>query len=296
MIRSMTGFGRSEAEAHGVRFRVEIKSVNHRFFNANLRLPREFDHLERRLEATCSSRIERGHLSVQLELERSGSAAGGGPTLERDTLDRYLEIVESLESLPGVTKRISVEGLLALPGVVEWASGSAGLDDEAFLEGAGRALEDALEELLAAREEEGAAIEADLRGRLAAIDEQRERIVALLPEREARERERLRTKVAELLEDPEEASESRIAQEVILYADRVDVSEELTRLAAHLERFHEELEGDGAVGRKLTFLLQELHREANTIGAKANDAEIQQASVEIRAEIERMREQAENVE
>ena len=138
---------------------------------------------------------------------------------------------------------------------------------------------------------------ADFRARLDAIESSRRRIEELSPLREERERERLREKVRSLLEDPAEELERRIEQEIVLLADRVDLSEELTRMRAHLDHFAAELEADaGSIGRKLTFLLQELGREANTIGSKASDPEIQKAAIEIKSELEKMREQAENVE
>lgn len=297
MIRSMTGFGRGEVESDGHRYRAEVKSVNHRYFNANARLPREYAHLESRLMAACAERIERGHVSLLIEVEPAGSAAVPGPGLNRDVLDRYLEIVESLELLPGVTKRVSVEALLAFPGVIDWNTSMEPVGDEAFLGGAGAALSEALDRLVESRDVEGAALERDFRERIEAIENRRRRILELAPRREARERERLGRKVAELLAGGGEEAKDRIAQEIVLFADRLDVSEELTRMRAHLDHFESELGGGtGGVGRKLTFLLQELSREANTLGAKANDAEMQQAAIEIKAELEKMREQAENVE
>lgn len=298
MIRSMTGFGRGEAESDGHRFRAEIKTVNHRYFNASVRLPREHSHLENRLVAACAERIERGHVSVQLEVEPSSDrVAARGPALDREVLDRYLEIIEGLEGLPGVTKRVSVEALLGFTGVLDWDVGQSGLDDETFLAGAAAALSSALDELVASREVEGRALERDLRERIDAIEARRRQIEEIAPRREEQERERLQRKVAELLGEAGGDPDPRIAHEIVLLADRLDVSEELTRMRAHLDHFEAELGGDAeAVGRKLTFLLQELGREANTIAAKANDAEMQQAAIEIKAELEKMREQAENVE
>lgn len=294
----MTGFGRGEAECGGHRFRAEARSVNHRYFNANLRLPREYGHLESRLTAICAERVGRGHLNVQAEVEPAGAGASGGPSLNRAMLDRYLEIVESLEALPGVTKRVTAQALLALPGVLELETRPGPVDDATFLAGMGQALGQALDQLTASRDTEGAALERDFRARVAAIRSLGGTIAELAPRREERERERLQRKAAELLDGAGEAMDARIAQEIILLADRLDISEELTRLEAHLDHFEAELGGSPAagVGRKLTFLLQELGREANTIGSKGNDAEIQQAAIEIKVELEKMREQAENVE
>ena len=297
MIRSMTGFGRGEAVSSSYRFAAEIKSVNHRFLNLNVRLPRAFAHLEGRVTALCSSRCERGHLNVSIEIEREGEVVGRGPRLNRAVLKQYLEIATDLAGLGADGNGISADTLLGLPGVVEWEAEEIAMVDEAFLEGAGDALGAALDALVESRRTEGRALFEDFQARLDAIESHRRRIEELAPLREQRERERLREKVRMLLQDPAQESERRIEEEIVLLADRVDVSEELTRMRAHLDHFAAELESDErSIGRKLTFLLQELGREANTIGSKASDPEIQKSAIEIKAELEKMREQAENVE
>ncbi|HUP00116.1 MAG TPA: YicC/YloC family endoribonuclease [Gemmatimonadota bacterium] len=297
MIRSMTGFGRGEAQSAGYRFLVEIRSVNHRFLNAHVRLSREFAHLESALAGRCAARCDRGHLDIRLEVERDGGADGAGPRLNRAVLDRFLEIADALAGAKGVRGGIEIGALLSLPGVVDAEPEPIALGDRAFLAGAGEALDAALAELVAGREAEGRALEADFRERLAAIERWRSEIALRAPEREARERDRLREKVVALIGHPDETLDWRIAQEVVLLADRMDVTEELIRIRAHLDHLEAELDGSGgAVGRKMTFLLQELVREANTVSAKANDPVMQQAAIEIKAELEKMREQAENVE
>ena len=297
MIRSMTGFGRGESQSGGYRFLVEIKSVNHRFLNLSFRLPREFGHLESALTARCQARCDRGHLSVKLDVEAAGEGAGRGPRVNRDTLDRVIELARSLDALPEVVGHLSLDTLLTLHGVVEWEPPPIALDDAAFLAGATAALDQALGGLVESRSSEGRALEADFRERLAALELCRGKLALLAPAREERERERLRAKVEELLPERDAALDQRIAQEVVLHADRLDVSEELTRMRAHLDHFEAELaSAESGVGRKLTFLLQELNREGNTIGSKANDAEMQRLAIEIKAELEKMREQAENVE
>ncbi|HYO46408.1 MAG TPA: YicC/YloC family endoribonuclease [Gemmatimonadota bacterium] len=297
MIRSMTGFGRGEAVSSGYRFAAEIKSVNHRFLNLNVRLPRAFAHLESRVTALCSSRCERGHLNVSIEIEREGEEGARGPRLNRTVVDRYLEIVADLEGIGGDGRGVSADTLLGLPGVVEWEAEEIPMDDEVFVQGAGGAVSAALDALVEGRLTEGRALFEDFRARLETIESHRRRVEELAPLREQRERERLREKVRTLLQDPTEDIERRIEEEIVLLADRVDVSEELTRMRAHLDHFAAELESDeGSIGRKLTFLLQELGREANTLGSKASDPEIQKSAIEIKAELEKMREQAENVE
>ena len=297
MIRSMTGYGRGEVEAGGYRFLAEIKSVNHRFLNTHIRLPREFSHLESFVAARCATRCERGHLAVNVEIEAVGSADGGSPRINHEVLDRLLGIAERLEGLPGVRGGMSVESLLVLPGVLAWEP-DVRLEEAVFRDGAGRALDAALEGVVASRNTEGQALADDFASRLATLRGLREGVLALAPQREERERERLQAKVRALVGvDDDAAIEQRVAQEIVLLADRLDVSEELTRMAAHLDHFELELAASGeAVGRKLTFLLQELGREANTIASKSNDAEMQRLAIEMKAELEKMREQAENVE
>ncbi|MGH7557807.1 MAG: YicC/YloC family endoribonuclease [Gemmatimonadota bacterium] len=297
MIRSMTGFGRGETETGGYRFLAEIKSVNHRFLNTNIRLPREFSHLESFVAGRCAASCARGHLAVTVEMEPVERSEHEAPRLNRDVLDRLLEIAGGLEGLPGVRSGISIESLLDVPGILLWEP-EISLDEAMFRDGAERALDAAIEGVLESRRVEGAALERDFRERLDTIRDLRERVTTLAPQREERERERLQSKVRSLLDgsDPE-VLDQRVAQEIVLLADRLDLSEELTRMAAHLDHFEAQLGGDGeAVGRKLTFLLQEIGREVNTIAAKANDAEMQQLAIEAKAELEKMREQAENVE
>ena len=297
MIRSMTGFGRGESRSDGYRFVVEIKSVNHRYLNTSFRLPRELGHLESALAARCAQRCERGALSIKIDVEPAGSGPSLGPRLNRELVDRFLELAGSLEPLPGVQSRLSLDALLTLPGVLEWEPAPIALADGSLLEGATAALDAALDQVVESRSTEGRAMERDLRERLDAIGRGRARLAELAPAREARERERLQTKLAELLAVHDPALEQRVAQEVVLHADRVDVSEELTRMGAHLDHFATELAAEGgAVGRKRTFLHQELHREATTVGAKANDPEMQRVAIEMKSELEKMREQVENVE
>lgn len=293
----MTGFGRGEAVSSGYRFAAEIKSVNHRFLNLSVRLPRAFAHLESRLAALCSSRCERGHLHVSIELEREGEDAGSGPRLNRAVLDRYLEIVADLQGLAAMQGGVSADTLLGLPGLVEWEAEEIAMQDDAFLDGASEALGTALDQLVESRRTEGRSLLDDFRARMEVVEAHRRRVEELAPQREERERARLREKVRSLLEERASEADQRIEAEIVLLADRVDVSEELTRLRAHLDHFAAELDsGSGSVGRKLSFILQELGREANTIGSKALDPEIQKSAIEIKSELEKMREQAENVE
>ncbi len=296
MIHSMTGFGRGEAQVDGYQFLAEIKSVNHRFLNTKLRLPREFSHLENTLVAECAERCERGHLAVKVEIEPTAGGGSQVPRLNQPLVDEFLEIARKLGSR--VEGGVNMQTLLSLPGVIEWHSAGEALDDDAFLGGAREALGAALDQLVESRRTEGEALEQEFLSRLETIERWRKMIEERAPEREQRERHRLRDKVQALVPELTEELDHRVMQEIVLIADRLDISEELMRMRTHIEQFGSELaavEG-GAVGRKLAFLIQEMNREANTVAAKANNAEMQQAAIEIKTEMEKLREQAENVE
>lgn len=296
MIRSMTGFGRGEASVGEHRFVAEIKSVNHRFLTTKVRLPREFARYERHLVAECAKVCERGHVTLTVEVESVSQEDGAFPRVNRQVVERIVAIARDLGAEDGISGEVSVAELLALPGALDWSGDEAVLDEEVFGAGADESAARALEALVASRSTEGEALDRDLRQRLQAIEKWRQVLGNEAPGREAAERDRLRAKVAELAPDGADI-EGRVAQEIVILADRLDISEELTRLRVHCEQFLSELDtASGPIGRKLTFLLQEMNREANTVASKANNAAMQQAAIEIKSELEKMREQVENVE
>lgn len=294
MVRSMTGFGRGEASAEGVRLTVEVKTVNHRYFSAALRLPREYAALEQILTAQVKERIERGHAAVTFELASDGRAEAGY-ALNREVVRGYVGALEELRGLVGASGAVDLAHLLALPGAVERSVRQAP-DGETFLRVASLALEEALAGLVSLREQEGGRLAADLEERLAEIERAVARIELCAPEREIRERERLRAKLDELLDGRHLVSEDRLAQEVALLADRLDISEEITRFRGHVALFRETLAAGGPVGRQLTFVLQEMLREVNTMGSKASDGRIAQEVISVKNELEKLREQVENIE
>jgi uncharacterized protein (TIGR00255 family) len=294
VIRSMTGFGRGEASSDGVRLAVEVKTVNHRYFSAALRLPREYGSLEQTLTAQLKGRVERGHAAVSFELlPEGGRDAEFG--LNREVLLGYLGVLDELRAAAGPSAGVDLTQFLTLPGVVEKLAREP-LPEARFLTLASRALDEALTRLVALREQEGARLAEDVRARLNEIEAAVERIVRLAPERERRERERLAAKLADLLGARDELGELRLAQEVALLADRLDIAEEVTRFRSHAALFRETLAGEAPAGRQLTFILQEMLREVNTMGAKANDSRIAQEVIAVKNELEKIREQAENIE
>lgn len=294
MIRSMTGYGSASRDAEEGRVEVEVRTVNHRHLRVSTRLPPGSDAWEEPIRSRVGERIGRGSVTVSVEVE------GGGSGADRLELDagraeariRALRRLKESHDLPG---RVDVAAVALGEELLRERRGEehAWLEVDEVLALLGRALD----EVAAMRLREGERLAADLRGHLDAIGRGLERVEDLAPERLEKERRRLREAVSELV-DEEELDADRIAQEVAHLADRWDLGEELSRARSHLEGLDELLEEPEwePVGRRMSFLAQELHRELNTTGAKANDAEISRHVVEMKHELEGIREQVENVE
>ncbi len=293
MARSMTGCGEGFADSQGVVCRVEIRSVNHRHFKCAIRTREGFHLLEPRLEAALRERIRRGSLQVSLEV--TGTAVPSGRRLDREQLAAYLDDWESFCDARGLPTPQAIDPLLSLPGVLQDSP-----PDTVAVEASWPVIETAtaaaLDQLDAMRRAEGDALVADLEQACEEID----RLVAVIrqrvPEVVAEHRQRLLERVAKVLESHQASlSENDLIREVALLADRSDISEELVRLESHIEQFRSLL-ADTAPGRSLDFLAQELGREANTIGSKSVDVTIAHAVVDLKSQIERIREQAANIE
>ena len=293
MARSMTGCGEGFADSQGVVCRVEIRSVNHRHFKCAIRTREGFHLLEPRLEAALRERIRRGSLQVSLEV--TGTAVPSGRRLDREQLAAYLDDWESFCDARGLPTPQAIDPLLSLPGVLQDSPPDT-VAVEASWPVIATATAAALDQLDAMRRAEGDALVADLEQACEEID----RLVAVIrqrvPEVVAEHRQRLLERVAKVLESHQASlSENDLIREVALLADRSDISEELVRLESHIEQFRSLL-ADTAPGRSLDFLAQELGREANTIGSKSVDVTIAHAVVDLKSQIERIREQAANIE
>lgn len=294
MIRSMTGFGAAAGELKGSSVTVELRSVNSRHLKLSFRLPEGAESWEPGLRERIAARIHRGYVEVRVSVDEVGSSA---PRIELDEprAEAFLEAIETLRTRYGLSGGSDLPLLLQFGGVLREAEtgGLEARDGERVLE----AVNGALDGLLEMREREGERLEADLRKRLSGLRAGADEVKRLAPARLERERERLRAAVAELVEGAA-VDEDRLAREIALVADRWDIGEELVRTRSHLDAFEEYLEAPAAepVGKRLSFLVQELQREINTMGAKANDAEISRVVVEMKNEVERLREQVENVE
>jgi uncharacterized protein (TIGR00255 family) len=292
-IRSMTAFGRGAAEEDGLRLEVEIRGVNHRFLDVKLRLPAEVQHLETDLRARLKDRVARGRIDVIATL-LAGRRPAPRVSIQADLAGEYVAAARSLKRRFRLAGGIALDRLLAMPGVVQVETAEPPPDDRAAAL-MGRAFEEALAGYEAASLAEGGILETELRGRLAEIESETGRIETegeSLPERRAaRLRERLAGLAARDL-DP-----VRLAQEVALLATRVDITEEIVRLKGYLIQARAALQGaGGSVGKTLDFIMQEMNREATTIASKAEALAICQAALAIRAAVEKIREQVQNLE
>ena len=297
MIRSMTGFGEATADTPQGQLRATVKTVNHRFFNAHLRTPHGFDRFEAEIQTVLKGFFSRGHVNLTLVLEKPKAGLGEAlPELDLEKVEHHRELLGTLAKGLNVPLELDLSALLR-HGDLLLTTDAAGDDQELEVATVKAVVEEAAGSALSMREAEGARLVDDLVTRLDAMEEVLGRIEVRAPERLIAERDRLRAAIRELSER-EEVDEDRLAKEVAYLAERWDINEEVVRFKAHLEAFRKTLaEGDGdPVGKRLGFLVQELHREANTIASKANDLEIGHASVSIREEIEKLREQLENVE
>jgi uncharacterized protein (TIGR00255 family) len=287
----MTGFGAAEGPAAGGRLRIEIRTVNHRYFNLSAKLPGELASLEGELRERLRRDFDRGHLSVQARWTEA-PARTSGLSVDLDRARLVADRLRSLQAALGLGGDITVELVARQPEVLttggDGAAEVAWSEIEPIVARAGA-------ECRAMRQREGEALAAELRHRLALLEQSGERIAAQAPERLVRERDRLRSAVAELL-DGRAVDEARLAQEIAFQADRLDLTEELVRFRAHLGAVREALAAERPVGKQLGFLAQELGREVNTMGSKANDATIAHEVIAMKGELEKFREQLENLE
>ncbi|MCE9629717.1 MAG: YicC family protein [Planctomycetia bacterium] len=293
MALSMTGCGEGIASAGGNTCRVELRGVNGKQFKLTVRAREGLSGLESRIEAAVRQRIRRG--SVQLTLDMSGPAAATGRRLDLSQLAAYLDDLEAFCSARNMPLPQSAEGLLGLPGTVVDAVPDPGLTENAWPL-VSQALDAALDRHDQMRRAEGANLAADMRAVCREIASLADGIRARVPEVVAAYRDRLFERVTKLLADRgTTVGEADIAREVVLVADRTDIAEELVRLASHVDQF-DRLLAEDSPGRSLDFLAQELGREANTIASKSLDVQIAHAVVEVKTRIERLREQAQNIE
>ncbi|MHB1222459.1 MAG: YicC/YloC family endoribonuclease [Gemmatimonadaceae bacterium] len=293
MIHSMTGFGAAEGPWGRGRLLVEVRSVNHRFFNPTLKLPPRLQRWEAEVREALRSRVARGHVTLSARLEE---VAVGGVAVDEARVAAYAEQLRGLTVRLGLTGGVDIATILRLPEVLRPADEVAEPAD-GTLEELMKVVDEATMALLTMRTAEGERLAAELEERLAVLEEARQRIAGRAPQRLVEHRDRLRAAVTELL-DGATMDEQRLAQEVALLAERLDIQEELARFGGHITAFRDALDTDAdeAVGKRLGFVLQEMLRETNTTGSKANDSAVLRDVLIMKEELERLREQVENVE
>ncbi len=292
MIRSMTGYGSSDLEHDGQRLFAEIRSVNHRFCEVSLRGPKLVCLFEDQIRQLIQERFSRGKFNISVTWTGAGET-GEDLVLNETVADRYVKLLRSLGERYGIDGGMDLKTLAALPDVFTWEHRT--LSDEDTWSLIKDVVSRACDNMNSMKAREGEALARDLEKRLAMVREQLDVVVERAPLRPAEARDKLMTRIQALLGDVEVDS-VRIAQEVAFMVDRLDCTEECVRLAAHLDQFKSLIEGQELAGRKLNFLLQEMNREVNTIGSKANDVSTQRAVIVMKEEIERVREQVQNVE
>lgn len=292
MIRSMTGFGRASAQADGYIITVELKSVNHRYFEFNCRLPRQYGFLEEKLKTYINSRVSRGKVDCFLTVEALDTD-NAQVFINHTLASAYVKALKELSAEYSLREDFGTVALSHFPDV--FVLKKAEEDEERLWENVKSIAEKAVDKFIEMREKEGIKMKEDVYKRGQYILDCVSFVEQRSPETVKQYNLKLTERVHELLGDVS-LDEGRILQEVAVFSDKVAVAEETVRLRSHIEQLNHFLESDEAIGRKMDFLVQEINREANTIGSKASDVEIARKVVDIKAEIEKIREQIQNIE
>lgn len=288
MIRSMTAFARAEARGDFGLIACEIRSVNHRFLEPGFRLPEALRDIEFPLRERLRQALTRGKVDVQCRYEVA-DAQGGSIELDRKLAEQYVAAAAEIDQLTRHAAPLNASDILRLPGVIK----SGETDTAALQKAALQVFETALKQFIEMREREGAELARLIEERLTAMVAETEKVRVRMPGIVAHYRERLLGRLADI---KSELNADRLEQEMILFSQKIDVAEEMDRLSAHVAEIRRVLKDAGAVGRRLDFLMQELNREANTLGSKSVNADSSLSSVELKVLIEQMREQIQNIE
>lgn len=293
MITSMTGFGRGELRKNGYEIAAEIRSVNNRFLDLQLKLPKSFSHLENEVKTLVRNYVNRGRVNVFVSLKSSDENNGSGLTINLEPARIYWKLIKRLKKELKIPGKVKIDHLLHFTDVFTYEEDS-GFNQELW-ELIEQTLTTALDNLQQMRKQEGAELANDLIARIKALDAKIIDIEKISKQRAGDDLAKLRERVKEILSNGE-VEESRLNTEIALMVNRMDVTEECVRFHSHNKMFLDMFQFEEAAGRKMNFLLQEMTREANTVGAKANHAEIAHLVVDIKEEIEKIREQVQNIE
>ena len=295
MAKSMTGFGRGEALRPGLRISVDIRSVNSRYCDIQVRLPRTLASLEPRVRQAVADRFARGKIDVFVSIEDTRTEA---QTVQynAELARAYADALRQLTRVVGSVEEVSLSHVIGFPDVL--SAEPAQIDPDAFGEQVQEALDEALNGIVAMRAAEGASLTGNILEKLDVLATERTAIEARAPQVPQEYRERLEHRIEELLGDrkDEVMDPARLAGEIALFADKCAIDEELVRLDSHLSQFRKTLNENGSIGKKLDFIVQEINREVNTIGSKANDIEVTNRVIGMKSELEKVREQIQNIE
>lgn len=293
MIRSMTGYGKGESENQLYKLKIELKSVNHRYLDVNVKLPRYLIYLEEGIKKLIKEKINRGKVDVFVNFDFS-DASSMDVKVDIPLARSFKFALEELKTELEIDDTIRLNNILSISDVIKTEKKE--LDEDLVWETIKEATEEALDKILQMREYEGEQLKADIFNKLDNIEAISSRIEMRAPLVVEEYRGKLNERIQSILEEGTVVDPDRLAMEVAIYADKSSIDEELTRLKSHVLQLKAILSEDGAVGRKLDFLIQEFNREVNTIGSKSSDSDIVKAVVELKSEIEKIREQVQNIE
>ena len=292
MIKSMTGYGKSELEVDLRRYQVEIKSVNHRYLDISVKMPKQISYLEEVIKRKISEKIKRGKLDVFITFENN-SIKGKEIKINTEIAREYIKELRKLASEENLLDNIEVTEITKYPDVLSIQNLE---DDDTIKNELLKTVEEATSNLVKMREMEGNRISKDLLNRISKIQQKVIKISSLSTGLIEEYVVKLEGRIKDLIKD-KEIDESRLAQEVVIYADKCSIEEEVTRLNSHIFQFEKQIkDSQDAIGKKLDFMIQEMNRETNTIGSKANNLEITNGVIDIKTELENIREQVQNIE
>ncbi len=293
MIKSMTGFGRGENSDSIHNFNVEVKTVNHRYNDIIIRMPKHLLYLEEKIKKCIKMFISRGRVEVYINLEYLDDSIIE-VNVNTPLAMAYKKGLENIISQLGIEDDIKLSHLMTLPEIIK--TERKDIDEDIVWNCLSKALDVALENVVNMRKKEGLELKKDLTVQMEKLEDSINNIETRAPLVVIEYKEKLKERVAELMDEGLELDEDRLNYEVVLFADKSDINEEVVRFKSHIKQFYNSLEQDGPVGRKLDFIIQEMNREVNTIGSKANDLEIINNVVDIKSQLERIREQVQNIE
>ncbi len=292
MALSMTGYGRGTFSSEDLNVTIDLKSINHRYLELYFKIPKSYSFLEDKLRREISGKISRGKVEISVIIEQL-SPINDQVELNPSYLRSYLKVIRELKENCGIEGEIDIKTMITLPELLEYRQPD--IDQEKLFENVRQALNMALQSLIENRKIEGHGLCRDIYGKLSTLENYRQELLVQAPKVVTAYQEKLTKRIMELTEGIE-FDQGRLALEVAVFADKSDITEELVRIESHLKQFHQILEITEPIGRRMDFLIQELNREINTVGSKASDITIAQLVINFKAELEKIREQIQNIE